>query len=172
MISSPTTQRRLMVPRWRSLRLTNRSRELSAPGKTRNEKLNQELPPDLIKRLERWRQSHDLISAAELVETALIHGKESEAIAAARGMLQQGEVATLSVERQAASLLQKMGLVDDVPNRLKISESFHSHKWRQRTNINPNDAISWIELALVQTTHGSIKHARRSVAIALQLAPN
>lgn len=172
MITSPATQRRLMVPRWRSLKLTNQSRELSVPGKTVIEKADRVLPDDLIRRLEAWRRSHDLISAAELVEAALVHGEEHEALAAARGLLQSKERATLSVERQAASLLQKLGLADDIPERLKADHAFHSHQWRHRTNIHPRDAIGWIELALVQTTHGGLKHARKSVAIALQLAPN
>lgn len=172
MITSPTTQRRLMVPRWRSLKLTNQSRELSTPGKATGEKAGRILPYDLTKRLENWRRSHDLISAAELVEAALVHGEEHEAAAAARGLLQSKERATLSVERQAASLLQKLGLTDDIPDHLKADRPFYSHQWRQRTNIYPRDAIGWMELALVQTTHGGLKHARKSVAIALQLAPN
>lgn len=172
MISSPTSQRRLMVPRWRSLRLTNQSGELAAPGKTNCSKIGRQLPFELTKRLERWRRSRDLISAAELVEAALVHGEESEGASAARSLLQSEERATSSVERQAAALLRKLGLSSDVSEHLKIDNGFHSHRWRQRTNIYPRDAISWMELALVQTTHGSLKHARRSVAVALQLSPN
>src|SRR6266446_5587757 len=139
MISSPATQRRLMVPRWRSLRLTNQSRELSSPGKVAADKATRDLPFDLTKRLERWRHSRDLISAAELIEAALVNGEESEAAAAARGLLHSEERATPSVEQQAVSLLYKLGLDKDIPDRLKTNSSFHSHKWRQRTNIYPHD---------------------------------
>lgn len=172
MISSPTTQRRLMVPRWRSLRLTNQSRELSAPGKTAAHNANRAVPPDLSSRLERWRRKRDVISAAELLESALVHGEEAEGVVAARAILSSDQRATASVERQAALLLQKAGMSLEIPDRVRPAESFLSHRWRERTNIYPHDAIGWVELALVQTSHGSIKHARKSIGIALQLAPN
>jgi Flp pilus assembly protein TadD len=76
------------------------------------------------------------------------------------------------VERQAALLLQKAGFAGEIPSGLKDVDGFASRNWRQRINIYPRDAIGWMELALVQTSHGSIKHAKRSVKIALQLAPN
>jgi hypothetical protein len=115
--------------------LTNQSGELSSPGKANVNKTVRHLPFDLTKRLERWRRSHDLISAAELDEAALIHGEEGEAVAAARSLLRNEERATASVERQAVALLRKLDLSNEVPDRLKADAGFRLYKWRQRTTF-------------------------------------
>ena len=164
-----TSLTRLMIPRWRSLRLTIRSKELSGSF------LKQErdsITPELQHRLEHWRRSPNLISAAELVETAIVDAQEEEAVPAARSLLATGSRAVPLVQTQAAILLKRVGLGHEIPDHIKVAPTEIRAVWRRRTRLYPQSPLGWVELALSYTISGDLDRAKRAILIALQLAPN
>jgi hypothetical protein len=157
------TQRR-MVPRWRSLATTLQARELGCPIKADRSKLGDHVtPPDLLTRLERWRLTPDLVTAAELVEACIVEGREREAVDAARRLVTIDRNAAPLIREQAAKLLQRTGhgseLTDsDRPNRtLQVSPRFF-------LKLHPHDPLAWVELALAQTIRGGAKPGTRQSA--------
>jgi tetratricopeptide (TPR) repeat protein len=165
-------QKRLMIPRWRSLRLTIRSRELSGSFLKKGSTSVGSLTPELTSRLEAWRRRPDLISAAELVETAIVDAQEEEAINAALSLLAHGSHAVPLVQTQAALLLSRVGMGSEIPDRIKLNAPEFRAFWRRRTRLYPQNPLGWVELALHDTIDGYIERAKRAILVALQLAPN
>ena len=126
---------------------------------------------ELAKRLVRWRTDPSLLTAAELVETAIVDGRDSEAVRAATRLVQIDGRATPLIKEQAARLLARAGAKMPWSTNTLLSPAAISI-WRKRTRDHPQDALAWMELALHQTIIGKIDSARRSVAIAMQFAPN
>jgi tetratricopeptide (TPR) repeat protein len=161
-----------MVPRWRSLHLTVRSKELSVPrGKSGNSEIKQ-FSTEFKRRLEKWRLAPEVISAAELVETAIVEAEENEAIGAARSLLAPNSHAVPLVQKQAALLLRRVGKGSEVPDHINPEPQVTAGLWRRRIRLHPHNAVAWVELALNQTIGGHLKHAERSMTVALQLAPD
>ena len=102
MIPTPWTQRRLLVPRWRSLALTLDTGELAAPPRVRDPHTERSISPDLLDKLMQWRLDPGLIAAGELVGAALVEAQESEAVGAARLLLSPDSTATAPLRRLAA----------------------------------------------------------------------
>jgi tetratricopeptide (TPR) repeat protein len=172
MISSPSSKRRLLVPRWRPLATTLASGELSAPREKAHQSGSANLSNDLAARLANWRQAPSAIHAAEVVESAIVYGKEHLAVEPARWLVRENSPATLLLRQQAARLLVRSGLASNVPANLLVAEDATAAYWRERTRTFPRDALAWVELALSQTSCRHNKGALRSVTIALNLAPN
>ena len=167
-----TNVKRLMIPRWRSLRLTIRSRELSYSSTKRVIGSAGKITPELQRRLENWRRSPNLVSAAELVETAIVDVQEEEAIDAARSLVKKGSEAVPLVQAQAALLLQRVGLGSEIPHHIKLQAGEFTALWRRRTRLYPQSALGWVELALSYTIDGHLDRAERALLVALQLSPN
>jgi hypothetical protein len=164
--------RRLMIPRWRSLRLTIRSRELSSSSIKRETGSAGKITPELQRRLENWRRNPNLVSAAELVETAIVDVQEEEAIDAARSLVTEGSDAVPLVQAQAALLLKRVGLGSEIPHHIKLQAGGSTALWRRRTQVYPQNALGWVELALSYTIDEHFDRAERALLVALQLAPN
>lgn len=169
MITSPVTQDRLMVPRWRSFQLTTLSRELSVPAVPLP---GRSFSSEFLKKLAAWRIDPSLVSAAELVEAAIVEGQDHEAVAAARLLLRKETTAAPLIKKQAAILMRRTGHDSEIPLDIAVEQHGTAKFWRRRTRTNPNDAMAWVELALAQTISGHLEHAKRSIHIALHLAPN
>lgn len=163
------TQSRKLIPRWRSLSATLRSGELAVP--TRRTK-PQEEGQEWLDRMGRFRLDPSLVSAAEAVEAALVEGKESDAVAPARRLIMLETRAMPLILRQAADLLVRTGHADEVPAALRVATARDAAHWRGVTRRNPRDPLAWVELALAQTVRSSREAARRSMTVALGLAPD
>jgi tetratricopeptide (TPR) repeat protein len=169
--SAFNSQRR-MVPRWRSLAATLKSQELGLPSAGKSKTLDvAATAPDLLTRLERWRLSPSLVSAAELVETCIVEGRENEAIDAALRLVSIDQDAAPLIRTQAAKLLARTGHTDRLPNDISLQPSV-SRPPRYLTRLHPHDPLAWIELALAQTIGGAPFAAERSMRVALTLAPD
>jgi tetratricopeptide (TPR) repeat protein len=105
------------------------------------------------------------------VEAAIVSGKESQAIAAARRLVTLDKTAAPLIREQAAALLIRTGHEEDVPADVVLRRTDHS-QLRYYTKAHPRDPLAWVELALHQTISGHANAAAKSVAIALGLAPN
>ena len=122
-------------------------------------------------RLERWRLAPSLITAAELVEICVVEGREREAVDAARRLVNIDRNAAPLIREHAALLLERNGFGDDVPVEARGAQPIDRSP-RLLTRIHPHDPIAWVELSLRQTIHGSTKAAKRSMSVALRLAPH
>ena len=76
MIPVPWNKRRRVVPRWRPLSASLRSGDLAPLGKIGDAGDDHRIPPDLVRRLEKWRMQPSVETAAELLETAIVEGRE------------------------------------------------------------------------------------------------
>jgi tetratricopeptide (TPR) repeat protein len=162
MTAQPFPKKRDIVPRWRPAARVAAAGELAMPGKPAKDP---RIPDELRERLEAWRNSNDVVAAAELVETAIVEGREQEAERAARSLMRGESGATPLVRKQAALLLGRLGPEGPSPTRIDIG-SIRRHVYRF-----PEDALSWVDLALGYVTKGEKDKARRAMRVALQLAP-
>ena len=158
-----------MVPRWRSLANTVRSRELAAP---RGLKTASEPSSELLKRLSAWRYEPNILTAGELLETAIVEGQEPEAIKAAKHLLSPSTKATALLKKQAMLLLLKTGDAAEIPAADRLPAQDALSNWRQRTRLHPEDALAWVELARCYVILGDHIRAERAMRVALGLAPN
>jgi tetratricopeptide (TPR) repeat protein len=165
MITAPASQRRLLIPRWRSLSATLASQELAAPRAPSDLQRPSSFDRELLARLARWRKTPGTVAAAELLETALVHGHPSEAVAAARYLTRDAD-ATRLVREQAEALVRRH---EGAP--LSPTHDDSIAYWRQRTRVYPQDALAWVELALAHITQHHVEPAKRAMKVALQLAP-
>jgi tetratricopeptide (TPR) repeat protein len=153
------------------LSVTLASRELSIPNRPTANDHPAVKPHDFLARLERWRLRPDLVTAAELVEAAIVEGRESDAIAAARRLLTVDETAAPLIRQQAAALLMRAGASDDIPDGPLLRAS-HGLGPRYYTRVHPRDPLAWVDLSLHQTISGQPEAAVRSMSVALALAPH
>lgn len=164
-------QIRLLVPRWRSLSGALRAGELASPSS--NVQTVRKPSQDLVRRIDLFKLSPDLITAAEIVEGSIVEGVDLSGLAAARYLLLDNVDATLLIKRQAASLLTRIGFADEVPETLRDElRKTGTREWRLHCRMHPYDGLAWVELALNQTVNGHVLAAERSMRVALQLAPN
>ena len=171
MISSPSSIKRQVIPRWRSLSRTIASRELSWPAGKYVSLKPRDMPRELVRRAKQWLREPSVLTAAELVESAIVHGREGEAVDASRFLARTGSAATPLLRKHAALVLERTGHEQDVPRDVIIAQEDTAHVWRARTRVNPHDPLAWVELALAQVSRGHEEHALRSMKVALQLAP-
>jgi tetratricopeptide (TPR) repeat protein len=159
---------RRLVPRWRSYAATLKSGELATPMS----KALGPTPFDPMHRLELFRLSPSLVTAAEAVETAIVSGREGDAVDAARRIVDIDANAAPLIREQAAALLRRAGQGGDAPTDVRAKTKPDAAVWRRLTRLHPEDPISWVELALEQTIRGHGPAATRSMTMALHLAPN
>ena len=170
MIGSGTSSSRQIIPRWRSLAVTVQSRELAVTAVRESGDYN--LSPELIERLRRWRQTQAVVTASELVDAAIATKFEGDAVGAARFLLRESVPATRLVRRNAALLLTRTGHGNEVPaGVLDFPPAYAMQTWRRRVRLFPEDALAWVEMALIQLVGGRPEAGKRSMLVALRLAP-
>jgi tetratricopeptide (TPR) repeat protein len=163
MTAQPFPKKRDIVPRWRPAARVAAAGELSMPGRPAQDA---RIPDELRERLEAWRGSNDVVVAAELVETAIVEGREREGERAARALVREESGATPLVKKQAALLLERLDTDGSNPTGIDIgSIRRHVHRY-------PEDALSWVDLALGYVSKGAKDKAQRAMTVARQLAPN
>ena len=165
MTTQPLHNDRDVVPRLRPLSRALAVGELSIPAKMEKQP-DHNIPDELRVRLEAWRKRNDVITAAELVETAIVEGMEREAERAARWLMSQSSDATPLVRKQADMLLRRLNLeVSDNSRTVNVRDL------RRHVRNFPDDAFSWADLALGFVTTGKKDAALKSMTVAQQLAP-
>lgn len=172
MTPSPVPTVRNVVPRWRSLRRTIEARELSFPAPPGNYREVLPVSDEFRTRMETWRRVPGVVSAAEVVEIALVEGNETEAIAAARALMSDHFSPTPLVRAQARRLLERKGEIEESVSPDVGVPARRLRYWRQRTRAYPMDALAWVELARLQFAVGVRDAAVRSMMVARQIAPD
>ncbi len=170
MIPQISNGKRRLVPRWRSLQVALKSGELDSPRTPNQKAAIGVVPKDLKDKLALWRQAPSIATAGELVESALVEGKESEGVAAARFLLSPTSTATPALQRLANVALGRSGysIIADAP---QLDTADQKRIWRQRTREYPQNALAWTELSFLDIINNQPQSAERSMRVALQLAP-
>jgi tetratricopeptide (TPR) repeat protein len=165
MSDTPFSKSRQVVPRWPAFRDALRLGELATPKKD-GPAIG--IAPELRDRLEEWRTSPSIVTAAEAIETAIVEGLDYEAIEAATSILSPESTATPLVRTQATLLLERTGKLDlaDAANVQIITTARHLTRERAR------DPFAWADLARGFATIRKDVAARRAMLVALQLAPH
>lgn len=165
---------RKVIPRWRTLRDTHNQRELNSTAPSRP---RQEATTDLLAQKAIDWQNHQTVGhATDLVGAALTLGREREAIEAANFLIQDKlRVSPWARELAEQTLgilngFQKGSLKPEAMETSILHGKVNSIRYSLRTE--PQDPISWVELARVYTTLGLKKQAERSMIVGLQLAGN
>jgi Tfp pilus assembly protein PilF len=164
-ITSPTTARRLLIPRWRSFATTTEAGELGARKSVKLLTASSPNLAELQKRRDSWHKSPSEVTAAELVESALVHGRDEIASGAAQFLASVQADVTPLVRRQSQQLLARLA---NQPQMKPLEQSAIRDRLRQ----SPDNAVLWVELALRQIISGAPESAVRSMRTALQLAPD
>lgn len=171
MIVSSPHYRRLLIPRWRSFAKSLLSSEMAHPATIGTRSNQSGYSNELLKRLARWRSCKDLITAAELVEAALVLGEEASAIEAAHALLGPKSDATVLVRRQAILLINRVASPESVWRKPAVNVDAEVAFWRDRTRNHREDPLAWSELALARLIQGRVEASIRNIQIALHLAP-
>lgn len=166
MTAQPFRKNRDVVPRWRPAARALAAGELSMPNSAAKT-ADFNIPDGLRERLEAWRKNNDVITAAELVETAIVEGMDREAERAARMLIADGSTATPLVQKQASILLGRLGVHEP-----QVRTGVNIKLLRKHVYGFQEDAFSWADLALGFVTVRKKDAARRAMTVALQLAPH
>lgn len=120
-----------------------------------------------------WRTEHTLVAAVDVVHAAVVLGVRSEAIDAARFVVDH------LPNKQSAAMQLAEGLLDKTPRAPSQSHRIlkveHTHeriaRLKRQTVIFPESPFVWVDLARSYATIGHSHKARRAMMCALSLAP-
>ena len=171
MISDHLKQRRLLVPRWRSLSVTLGAKELASPVLSEAEGAGHATSREFEEKALRWRLEPGVITGGELVGAALVEGHEERALAAARFISSHDSTATEALKRLAKSMLTKAHSSTAGETSPWAGPSQSKSLWRGRVRMYPANALAWVELSLCDLVIGKKHRAKRAMLVALQLAP-
>ena len=164
---------RRVIPRWRTYDETRRLGELGSIAQPR---AHQEVIADfLASKMAEWRRNRTLGHASDLVGAGLTLGREADIIDAAKFLLRDD----ISVSPWARELAeQALKAPQDIGSGLeprsidKITLHAQVRTLRDLLRSEPNDPISWVDLARAYACLGLGDQAKRSMTIALQLGGN
>ena len=142
MTAQPFRKNRDVVPRWRPAARALAAGELSMPNKPAKA-TDFSVPDGLRERLAAWRKTNDVITAAELVETAIVEGMDREAERAARTLIADGSTATPLVQKQASMLLGRLGVhAPQVREGVRIGNlRQHVYRFKLKENATHVEAL-------------------------------
>lgn len=176
MAASVERRKRTVIPRWRIFKTTAEVGELIGIG---NPPLSlPDFSETFSKRLQEWKEHKTLWHATDLLNSAIMAGKEFEVVDAARFVLRSdsgaSEVAKHVADRvvsQSSTNINKLAgasrLRKDLPPSFPNREGLRDN--RQRVRRYPRNAIAWIDLARSYLTIGRHEKADRAVRIAIGL---
>ena len=165
---------RKVIPRLRTFQATGRLGELDPIDKPRlHDPTNDSF---LAKKIAAWKRQQTAGHASDLIGTALTVGKLGpEALTAAR-VLRDGrrEIspwtlelanAALGIDRTSPVQSSLVGIEQPLLNtQVRI--------FRQLLREEPNDPVTWVDLAYAYACLGKEEHSKRSMKVAVQLAPD
>ncbi len=170
------TDKRRIIPRWRSLDTASLTGELNVVSNQESiQKFNTK--EYLNEQRSAWQKNKNLSYAGDLLGSAFVLGLESEFTEVARFILDNEQDAYSSSIRVANKVLkiakQQEGatiLNVDInnPNRY----IFDIKKYKSYTNKEPRNPIAWIELGRLYSLLGQVKKAQKCIDTALYLDKN
>jgi tetratricopeptide (TPR) repeat protein len=151
---------RRLAPRWRSLFKTEKAGQLSALRASPRKQENHEAL--VLHKLALWREQRTVALAADVVSAALVVGQHAVAAEAAEFLLRSGardpDAPLFRIAAQVAGTSSPDDPATATPRALLFLEA--------------RNALAWSELARLQISSGATKRAKRSMQVALAMAPN
>jgi tetratricopeptide (TPR) repeat protein len=171
------TDKRRIIPRWRSLELTSVTGELENFSNNKSKSLP--FNSTLTEQRKSWLEKKDLPHAGDLLSSAFVIGLENEFLDVAEFIVANTEKASSSLLKLANRVLKS---TEDVPEQVEelantsfIDKDIYSPQIRtfknylNKENRNP---IAWIELGRLYSLVGEVKKAQKCVDAALFLDKN
>lgn len=163
---------RNVIPRWREFSTTQSMGELRPSTFTERTSNGQS---GLLRLVRDWQENRSFSFAADLVASAIVLGKQTEARDAAQFILDQASERFPVARAAAARILGVRPLHDErsVPNGDSVTTA-HSriHLIKRRLSDEPYDPFLWVDLAYLYTALGAVSQATRAIKIALAQAPD
>lgn len=158
-------EQRKMLPRWRRFQNPANLEELNSIYK---KPLTKSESGDHDVAIECWKVENNLENAIDLCSSAIVHGKFKDARTAASYIV-ENKPRSPSVMHLAQKVLHpdrkiEMLQVDDRHVEIAILKN--------RSRNSPHNAIVWVDLALAYAALGQNDKAKRSIEIALSIAPH
>jgi len=175
MIGQTRSERRQVIPRWRTAAATVHAGE-AQPLYEHVDRPWLEDSTELHRATAAWAQRPTLSRAVELMAAALLYRKPELGIDAARSTLENSQVGELPrslAHRLLADLDPTDPLTFDLPGLEDERQRAQQVIGRLRAGLrrNPRNALAWLDLAHAQATLGHINKADRSMSAALSLGP-
>ena len=163
---------RKVIPRWRSFADTLRLGELAPVQFARRDP--RELPDFLTPKVDAWREHQTNAHACDVVGSAIVLGRQSEAIDAAKFLLQtDNHTGPWIHDLTSRIFVTENDSTLDTVHPIDVAQT-ELHKQvrtlRQCLHVEPRDPISWVDLARLYTVLGLPEKAEQSMNIALGLA--
>lgn len=164
---------RKIIPRWRSFQRQLLIGELK-PLEPLKEPIK--LPRDFLdEKLKSWSENKTLTYATDLVSAAIVLGRESEAVDAAKFILskpkERNEVAHI-VAKHALGIENKCNDIEINTDKLDVERNKQDiHKLKIRLYKEPRNVFLWSDLALLYESLGIYKKSEKAMKIALGLCP-
>ncbi len=183
MIPSRGDDKRRIVPRWRSPQATVEAGEFATIDQaTSTSALAPSLERELAESLDQWRDRPSLGTAAEVIASASMSGREREAAEAGEFVVDRKEQAGPLLLERAEHLLNSIRDLGQFPREssqaatgLVISSHAEARSQiaplKSRVRADPRDALAWLEMGRLHATQGNFNQAMRAVRVAHTLAP-
>lgn len=167
---------RRIIPRWRDFRATRATGELDSHALHGVRAV--ESGAFFEEKMQEWRATRSIESAADLVASAWVLGRSAEAHDAAQFLLEHAEETTPAVRSVAETMLRPPSVeapvapmtggadVDAQVFRLKVKAL------RSELNESPRNSILWVDLARAYTMLGQNRQSMRAMDRAVKLAPD
>lgn len=164
MIDDCGDKRSMIIPKWLPFRKASQSAELIIPRKKPfiiNQYTKQQLEDDYLD----FKDSPSSLKASDLMGSTLVIGELSVAKEMAEYIIKYSDIQKPSLELAKKILELKKGETKKGKIDYQISE--------EKTYLSsyPHNPIGWIDLARLYTIKGQTEKAKRSVTIAMNLAP-
>lgn len=164
---------RNVIPRWRDFRSTVGLGELQNPAEIRT---TSHLIPDLTELYQDWRNNQSLAFAGDLLSAASMTGDKELAREAAEYVVSieesLGDRHPLVALAHSALSSNASIMAIDMPLKSSSANADEIAKVRLRLASSPRNAIGWVDLSLLFVSRGLTEKARRTMLVALGLAPN
>lgn len=163
MATSIGDRNRNIIPRWRRPKFSNIENESESLNLTEPILLNSNLDSQIIS----WNNYKTIYAAADLLNSAVLIGKENEYIDVAN-FLYKTEGVEKNLKNLAYSIInkdssEKIQLIDNT------NTNYFIHKVRKKTINDPYNAIAWLELARLYSIKGKKDKARKCILCALSI---
>jgi len=169
-------QVRRVIPRWRDFRATARLGELRSPDPS---KKAVSIPTDeFVRKLAEWRQDGTIEAAVDLLSTAIVVGRSSEASDAADHLLSLGHnlaPITVHLAREVIGCREEQPELPLDMEVLPLEEELARDRIRairQLLGGDPRNAVLWTELSRAYILRGQATPAIKAMDRALASAPH
>lgn len=173
----PNNTNRNVIPRWRDFNQTQKLGELASLAQRGVKVFNEvSLSKHDIKILS-WNETKSIESAIDLINSAYIIDDFDNAKEAAEFLININKPLPASLEIISNKIIKGDehnfdDVVQPVFSQLNDLITKLIRGLRAKLNLNPYNAINWIEIARLYLIIGKGKEAERCILVALQLSPN